>query len=90
MAIFFTISLHSHVVIYCLIPHIAKLYFYYSVISSVPLPTRFVMFILGPKGSEMHLREMGRCMATMMVDEVSYRWNLKEYLILRNPKLRIR
>jgi hypothetical protein len=40
-------------------------------LASVPLPTRFLMYILGPKGSELHLREMGRCMATMMVDDVS-------------------
>lgn len=40
-------------------------------ISEVPLPTRFVIFVLGPKDSEVHLKEMGRCIATMMVDEVS-------------------
>lgn len=39
-------------------------------LSSVPLPTRFVVFILGPKGSEVHLREMGRCLGTMMVDDI--------------------
>ncbi|XP_070211045.1 electrogenic sodium bicarbonate cotransporter 1-like isoform X2 [Littorina saxatilis] len=39
-------------------------------ISEVPLPTRFVIFVLGPKDSEVHLKEMGRCIATMMVDEI--------------------
>jgi hypothetical protein len=34
------------------------------------------MYILGPKGSELHLREMGRCMATMMVDDVSHHLDL--------------
>ena len=42
-------------------------------LSEVPLPTRFLILILGPKGSEVHLREMGRCIATMMVDEVGAR-----------------
>ncbi|XP_076467710.1 electrogenic sodium bicarbonate cotransporter 1-like [Babylonia areolata] len=39
-------------------------------ISEVAIPTRFVIYLLGPKGSEVHLKEMGRCMATMMVDEI--------------------
>lgn len=39
-------------------------------LSSVPLPTRFILYVLGPKGSQVHLREMGRCIATMMVDDI--------------------
>lgn len=39
-------------------------------ISEVPLPTRFIIFLLGPVGTGVHLKEMGRCISTMMVDEV--------------------
>ncbi|KAL8617686.1 hypothetical protein ACOMHN_064940 [Nucella lapillus] len=39
-------------------------------ISEVAIPTRFIIYMLGPKGSEVHLKEMGRCIATMMVDEI--------------------
>lgn len=39
-------------------------------ISEVPLPTRFILYLLGPTGSGVQLREMGRCISTMMVDEV--------------------
>lgn len=40
-------------------------------LSEVELPSRFIIYILGPQGSSVFLKEMGRCMATMMVDDVS-------------------
>ncbi|KAL8603683.1 hypothetical protein ACOMHN_017180 [Nucella lapillus] len=39
-------------------------------ITAVPLPNRFIVYFLGPLGSLVHLKEMGRCMATMLVDEI--------------------
>ncbi|KAK7500834.1 hypothetical protein BaRGS_00008078 [Batillaria attramentaria] len=39
-------------------------------ISEVPIPTRFIVYLLGPVGTGVQLKEMGRCLATMMVDEV--------------------
>ncbi|XP_076460475.1 electrogenic sodium bicarbonate cotransporter 1-like isoform X2 [Babylonia areolata] len=39
-------------------------------ITAVPLPNRFIVYFLGPQGSLVHLKEMGRCMATMLVDEI--------------------
>ncbi|PVD31102.1 hypothetical protein C0Q70_10380 [Pomacea canaliculata] len=39
-------------------------------ISEVPLPTRFILYLLGPTGSGVQLREMGRCISTMIVDEI--------------------
>ena len=39
-------------------------------LSEVNLPTRFVFFCLGRRGEEEELIEFGRCMGTMMVDEV--------------------
>ena len=42
-------------------------------LSEVNLPTRFVFFCLGRRGEEEELIEFGRCMGTMMVDEVTRR-----------------
>lgn len=42
-------------------------------ITEVPLPTRFLFLLLGPPGSKDKVVEIGRAMATMMVDEVSMR-----------------
>ncbi|KAK3108694.1 hypothetical protein FSP39_013514 [Pinctada imbricata] len=39
-------------------------------LSEVNLPTRFLFFCFGPRGHEMDYVEFGRCMGTMMVDEV--------------------
>lgn len=39
-------------------------------LSDVDLPIRFIVYILGPKGTGVALKEMGRCFSTMMVDEV--------------------
>jgi hypothetical protein len=39
-------------------------------LSEVNIPTRFVFFCLGRRGEEDELVEFGRCMGTMMVDEV--------------------
>uniref|UniRef100_A0A0B6ZWW5 Anion exchange protein n=2 Tax=Arion vulgaris TaxID=1028688 RepID=A0A0B6ZWW5_9EUPU len=39
-------------------------------VSEVHLPTRFVFFLLGPKGSLEANQESGRCLSTMFVDDV--------------------
>jgi hypothetical protein len=39
-------------------------------ITEVPLPTRFIFVLLGPKGSQAKIHEVGRSMSTIMVDEV--------------------
>lgn len=39
-------------------------------VTEVALPSRFVCFMFGPKGSMTQLMELGRCISTMMVDEV--------------------
>ncbi|XP_070186567.1 electroneutral sodium bicarbonate exchanger 1-like isoform X2 [Littorina saxatilis] len=39
-------------------------------LTEVPLPTRFLFFLLGPKGSHSKNVEIGRSMSTIMVDEV--------------------
>lgn len=42
-------------------------------LSEVNIPTRFVFFCLGRRGEEEDLIEFGRCMGTMMVDDVRSR-----------------
>ncbi|XP_011439491.2 electrogenic sodium bicarbonate cotransporter 1 [Magallana gigas] len=39
-------------------------------LSEVNIPTRFVFFCLGRRGEEEELIEFGRCMGTMMVDDI--------------------
>ncbi|CAC5411214.1 Anion exchange protein 3,Anion exchange protein 4,Sodium bicarbonate cotransporter 3,Sodium-driven chloride bicarbonate exchanger,Electroneutral sodium bicarbonate exchanger 1,Electrogenic sodium bicarbonate cotransporter 1,Electrogenic sodium bicarbonate cotransporter 4 [Mytilus coruscus] len=39
-------------------------------VTEVALPSRFVCFMFGPKGSMTQLMELGRCISTMMVDEI--------------------
>ena len=39
-------------------------------VTEVAVPTRFICFILGPSGSMTQLNEIGRCISTMMVDEI--------------------
>lgn len=38
--------------------------------TEVPLPTRFLFFLLGPAGSESKCIEIGRSLSTVMVDEI--------------------
>ena len=38
--------------------------------TEVPLPTRFIFFLLGPMGNEGKCIEIGRSLSTVMVDEV--------------------
>lgn len=40
-------------------------------ITEVPVPSRFLFLLLGPKGSHSKNLEIGRSMSTIMVDEVS-------------------
>ena len=39
-------------------------------LTEVPVPTRFVFIILGPKGNLQRYHEIGRSIATLMSDEV--------------------
>ncbi|CAL1539654.1 unnamed protein product [Lymnaea stagnalis] len=39
-------------------------------ISEVNIPSRFIFFLLGPKGSLEANQESGRCLSTMLVDEI--------------------
>ncbi|KAK6166324.1 hypothetical protein SNE40_023048 [Patella caerulea] len=51
-------------------------------ICEVPLPSRFIFILLGPIGQADHLQEIGRCIGTMLVDdifrEVAYKCRDKE------------
>ncbi|CAG5127462.1 unnamed protein product, partial [Candidula unifasciata] len=54
-------------------------------LSEVNLPTRFVFIILGPKGSLEANQESGRCLSTMLVDdvfrEVAYKAGTREDMV---------
>ncbi|KAF8370994.1 hypothetical protein PRIPAC_77423 [Pristionchus pacificus] len=41
-----------------------------SSFQQVPVPTRFIFVLLGPKGHAEHYREIGRAIATLMSDEI--------------------
>lgn len=41
-------------------------------IMEVPIPIRFIFLMLGPSGQEGRYHEIGRSIATLMSDEVSY------------------
>lgn len=40
-------------------------------LTEVPIPTRFLFILLGPKGCQNRYHEIGRAIATLMADEVS-------------------
>lgn len=40
-------------------------------LTEVPVPVRFIYFLLGPEDSELDYHEVGRAMATLMSDKVS-------------------
>lgn len=40
-------------------------------LTEVPVPTRFMFIILGPKGNIQRYHEIGRSIATLMSDEVN-------------------
>ena len=40
-------------------------------LTEVPIPTRFLFILLGPKGSPNRYHEIGRAIATLMADDVS-------------------
>ena len=40
-------------------------------LTEVPVPTRFIFILLGPKGQQQRYHEIGRSIATLMSDEVS-------------------
>ena len=39
-------------------------------ITEVPIPTRFLFFLLGPLGNSARFHEVGRSISTLMADEV--------------------
>lgn len=39
-------------------------------LTEVPIPTRFLFILLGPKGNHDRYHEVGRAIATLMADEV--------------------
>jgi hypothetical protein len=39
-------------------------------ITEIPIPTRFLFILLGPKGNQERFHEIGRSIATLMSDEV--------------------
>ena len=39
-------------------------------LTEVPIPTRFLFILLGPKGNHERYHEIGRAIATLMADEV--------------------
>lgn len=41
-------------------------------LTEVPVPTRFLFILLGPHGVNGRYHEVGRAMATLMSDEVSF------------------
>lgn len=40
-------------------------------LTEVPVPTRFLFILLGPKGNQERYHEIGRAIATLMADEVT-------------------
>lgn len=44
---------------------------YLGDITEVPIPTRFIFIMLGPKGNQERYHEIGRSISTLMSDEVS-------------------
>jgi hypothetical protein len=49
-------------------------------ITEVPLPTRFLFILLGPRGNHGRYHEVGRAIATLMADEVH-----EIIIMIRNP-----
>ena len=41
-------------------------------LTEVPVPTRFIFVLLGPAGNLARYREIGRSIATLMSDDVSF------------------
>ena len=41
-------------------------------LTEVPVPVRFIYFLLGPADSDLDYHEVGRAMATLMSDKVSW------------------
>lgn len=41
-------------------------------LTEVPVPTRFIFVLLGPTGQGMRYHEIGRAMATLLSDDVSF------------------
>ena len=43
---------------------------FFGDLTEVPVPTKFIFFLLGPKGHDSKFHEIGRSIATLMSDEV--------------------
>lgn len=50
-------------------------------LTEIPIPTRFLFILLGPKGNQERFHEIGRSIATLMSDEVC------EWRIFHHPML---
>ena len=49
-------------------------------ITEVPIPTRFIFFLLEPVGNGSQYREIGRSISTLMNDEVCQEYTNQEFL----------
>lgn len=45
-------------------------------LTEVPIPTRFLFILLGPKGNHERYHQVGRAIATLMADEVIIAYHL--------------
>lgn len=54
--------------------------------SEVPIPTRFLFFLLGPTGTMTKMVEIGRSMSTIMVDQVTVNLSPAKF----SPPIRLR
>ena len=55
-------------------------------LTEVPIPTRFLFILLGPKGCQNRYHEIGRAIATLMADEVSM-YNVTHFFLLHDHNL---
>ena len=57
-------------------------------LTEVPVPTRFLFIILGPKGNIAKYHEIGRSISTLMSDEVNRKFTMQLHLQIRNFMLK--
>ena len=57
-------------------------------LTEVPVPTRFLFIILGPKGNIAKYHEIGRSISTLMSDEVNRKFTMQLHLEIRNFMLK--
>ena len=54
-------------------------------LTEVPLPTRFLVILLGPLGSQASNHEVGRSVATLMSDPVRKKKATKKFNLITRP-----